>query len=358
MVNFRWLNTHAKIKIILIVKTKKINTMKEFFIGIDVSKRTLDCVLYDSDNRKMGAQNHKKITNNQDGCDMLMAWIKEQGINKRKLLVCMEHTGEPSYYFARLLEKRMQDFTLIPAMLIKSAFAGERGKNDKVDAILIARYAHLHRENLMPTHLKDDKILRIKGLMNDRAMAIKCRTMYKNIMSEVRDVVSEFRHKNAERNVAYFDKQVSEIEKEIKHLIHSNEELEHTYRLVTSVTSISFVNAINFIIYTNNFTNFDDCRKYAAYVGVAPYEHMSGTSINKGTHVSKMANKIPKSDLSMAAKSAIQHDPDLKGYYQRKRAEGKSFGCALNAVKFKLISRVFAVIKRGTPYVNIMKYAS
>ena len=227
MVNFRWLNTHAKIKIILIVKTKKINTMKEFFIGIDVSKRTLDCVLYDSDNRKMGAQNHKKITNNQDGCDMLMAWIKEQGINKRKLLVCMEHTGEPSYYFARLLEKRMQDFTLIPAMLIKSAFAGERGKNDKVDAIRIARYAHLHRENLTPTHLKDDKILRIKGLMNDRAMAIKCRTMYKNIMSEVRDVVSEFRHKNAERNVAYFDKQVSEIEKEIKHLIHSNEELEH-----------------------------------------------------------------------------------------------------------------------------------
>ena len=70
-----------------------------------------------------------------------------------------------------------------------------------------------------------------------------------------------------------------------------------------------------------------------------------------------MANKTLKADISQAAKTAIVFDPCLKSYYERKREEGKSYGCVLNAVKFKLIERAFAVVKRGTPYVDTMRYA-
>ena len=60
----------------------------------------------------------------------------------------------------------------------------------------------------------------------------------------------------------------------------------------------------------------------------------------------------------MAARCAIAYDNEIKGYYQRKRDEGKVFGVVLNAVKFKLVERMFAVVKRGTPFVDIYKYKS
>jgi hypothetical protein len=71
-----------------------------------------------------------------------------------------------------------------------------------------------------------------------------------------------------------------------------------------------------------------------------------------------MGNKMLKADLSMAAKAAARCDAEIAAYFARKRSEGKSFGCVLNAVKFKLIGRIFAVIKRGTPYVNTQKFAA
>ena len=70
-----------------------------------------------------------------------------------------------------------------------------------------------------------------------------------------------------------------------------------------------------------------------------------------------MANKHIKSLFNMAAFSAIQADSELKAYYQRRIEAGKSKMSTINIVRNKLIHRVFAVIKRGTPYVNLNRYA-
>ena len=53
----------------------------------------------------------------------------------------------------------------------------------------------------------------------------------------------------------------------------------------------------------------------------------------------------------MAAYCAINHDPVLKAKYEQKLKEGKAKMSALNIIRFKLIERIFAVIKRQTPYV-------
>ena len=52
----------------------------------------------------------------------------------------------------------------------------------------------------------------------------------------------------------------------------------------------------------------------------------------------------------MAAVSATRYVPDIKLYYERKVAEGKHKMCVINAIRNKLIKRVMAVVKRGTPY--------
>ena len=330
--------------------------MKDFFIGADVSKKTLDCVLYDADKQKMRAS-YVKITNDRSGAENLAKWMKEHKIVKGRAIVCMEYTGKYSFDFAKLLEKKKIDFVLVPPMKIKRACFGARGKSDKVDAERIASYAYRYRDELTPTSQRNDKIVRLRDLMNDRKLAVKHAAVYKTIMTEYKEEKSAPRYKRAEKMVAEYKKQVSAIEKEIRELTNSDETIKKSYELLTSITGISLVNAINLIVFTGNFRLFEDSRKFAAYCGVAPYEYTSGTSVNHGTHVSKMANKTLKADLSQAAKTAIVFDPWLKNYYERKREEGKSYGCVLNAVKFKLIDRAFAVVKRGTPYVDTMRFA-
>jgi hypothetical protein len=92
---------------------------------------------------------------------------------------------------------------------------------------------------------------------------------------------------------------------------------------------------------------------------VAPFDHTSGTSVRGKTQVSKICRTQQKAELSMAARSAVVHDPGLKRYYQRKMKEkggGKdAHGVVLNAVKFKLILRMFAVVKSGQPY-KVLNY--
>ena len=93
-----------------------------------------------------------------------------------------------------------------------------------------------------------------------------------------------------------------------------------------------------------------DSRKLACYSGVAPFVYESGTSIRGRTGVSKFANNELKKVLHMAAISSVKHNPDLKQYFQRKVLEGKNKMSVINAVRNKLLHRVVAVIKRGTPY--------
>jgi len=88
----------------------------------------------------------------------------------------------------------------------------------------------------------------------------------------------------------------------------------------------------------------------ACYAGVAPFEHRSGTSVRSRTRVSHLANKPLKSLLHMAALSAMQYNKDLQAYYERKVAEGKSKMLVINAVRNKLITRIFACIRDNRKY--------
>ncbi|MGE7423122.1 transposase, partial [Pedobacter suwonensis] len=85
--------------------------------------------------------------------------------------------------------------------------------------------------------------------------------------------------------------------------------------------------------------------------GVVPFKTRSGTSIKKKDRVSNIANKELKQELNQAAKTAMQHDPEIKAYATRK-LEKKPYPLVLNNVKFKLILRMFSLVKRKEKYVE------
>lgn len=138
-------------------------------------------------------------------------------------------------------------------------------------------------------------------------------------------------------------------------LIQEDEQLKQLFDLVTSVEAVGPVTAGHLLVVTNEFKNFTCPKKFACYAGtaaatVAPFENSSGSSIKGKSQVSPYANKESKKLLHMVAMSAINMEGDLAKYYHRKVQEGKNKMKVINAVRNKIIKRIFAVVNRGTKY--------
>ena len=99
-------------------------------------------------------------------------------------------------------------------------------------------------------------------------------------------------------------------------------------------------------------------RQFSAYCGLGPYPHQSGTSINGRKKIHSISDRKMKSLLSMSAISAIQHDTELKTYYKKRVEEGKQKMVALNINRNKIVSLIFATVKRGTPFVELSPIAA
>ncbi len=323
----------------------------KWFFGIDISKLTLDVTLYNEDGAKKSK--HIKINNNTKGFKELLKWLKELKTDVKQSVFCIEHTGIYGLDLQVFFEENNIDYTAVSPCEIKHSLGTTRGKNDKIDSYKISYYCQLHAKKLKLSKLSLKNIRSLKLLLNERSRIVKMQTVEKQTMTEFKKISSVSSVKRTKSRLTAFKKQIDEIENEIETLIEEDESLKKNYNLVTSVVGIGLVNAVMFMVHSNNFQSFTDGRRYACYGGVAPFEYSSGTSVKGKTRVSHLANKAIKVNLTQAAKSAVQHDSELRKYYKRKEKEGKEHGVIMNAVKFKLILRVFAVVKRETPYVQM-----
>jgi transposase len=229
-----------------------------------------------------------------------------------------------------------------------------RGKSDKVDAKFISKYGWMRKEELQPMKPLSDCQLKLQQLMSHRDKLVADKSSYqsklKELVWQMGNKVNEKLTASMQYMIDVLKQQIKEIELEIKKLIASDASLQTNYELMCSVIGVGFATAVHMLIATENFTRFADVGKFICYCGVAPFEHSSGTSIRGKARVSHLANKKIKSLLTMAAISAIQHDPELKIKYQQKVKEGKAKMSAINIIRAKLIERIFAVIKRQSPY--------
>ncbi len=323
----------------------------KWFVGIDISKKTLDATLFNKEGLKKSK--HVVVNNNLKGFKDLVNWMKKWIPVFSELLICMEHTGVYGNDLAVFLDGKGIPFSMVSPLHIKRSLGLTRGKNDKVDSFQIARFCYLHREELKLSKPPSITIKKLRGLINERERIVKMQTTEKIVLKELKTQNSSASIKRIKGRLASFAKDISSIEIEMKQIIKIEEEVYKNYTLAKSVIGIGLINSILFIIYSNNFKGFSDARKYACFSGVAPFENISGTSIRGKTRVSHLANKRLKANLSNGARSAVQNDPELRLYYNRKAKEGKEHGIIMNAIKFKLIMRVFAVVNRGTPFVKM-----
>jgi transposase len=144
--------------------------------------------------------------------------------------------------------------------------------------------------------------------------------------------------------------QIKSVDKSLKECLQEDEDLKRKAKLIQSVPGIGQQTAAYLLIVSQGMKSFVTPREFACYSGCAPFDYKSGTSVRGKTKVHFIANRKMKVLLHMAAMNTITFNEELKTYYQRKVAEGKNPMSVLNAVRFKLICRIFSVIKRNEEY--------
>lgn len=328
----------------------------KFFIGIDVSKSTLDIGLLNVANA--GSVSHQQVSNNDMGIATMLSWLVEQeGFSIQNSLFCLEHTGMYNYPLLQFFSQHNASVWVENPMQIKKSLGLQRGKNDKIDAKRIAQYAmrSIDRVKLwQPPRAVVDKLKHLSAL-RERLVETKKRlqTPIDELFKIGNESIAKVLEKSMKKTINGLDTDLKALEGQMKDIIDGDDDLRKLYELVTSVVGIGFVTAVNLIVYTNEFRLFCTHRKLACYSGIAPFEYRSGSSIKGRTKVSHLANKKMKRYLHMASLTGIKHDEGLKAYYERKVAEGKNKMSVLNAVRNKLLARVFSVVNRGTAYQKI-----
>jgi len=329
--------------------------MKQLVIvGVDVSKSTLDIFV-----KPLGQA--VKINNDVPGFKKWLKELRPLCSPDVSILIIMEHTGQYSFRFESFLRSKSINYCKIGALQIKRSLGMIRGKNDKIDAQRIADYGWLRRDILVADKPVTQEIKKLQELLSLRQKLVRVRSGYicrlKEMMASGTCKASDDLAKIQQHLIVVLTSKIQMIEKQIRSLIASHSALQKTCELLVSIKGIGLIIAAYMIGCTDNFRRFANARKFNCYAGLAPFKHESGSSLKSRDRISHFANKDAKVLLNLGASCAIQFDQELKAYYQKRVAEGKRKMSCLNIIRAKLVARMFAVVKRQTPYQPIFAAA-
>lgn len=321
------------------------------FIGVDVSKDKLDCVVLSGRKQLL----HKEIANEVEA---ITAFIKElKDLPKftiAKSLFGMEHTGIYINHLVASLKKAKANFVIEDALHIKNSIGKTRGKYDKIDAIRIATYLSKARDEVKLWQARRPVIEQLASLSTLRFRLIELlkgiQTPLKEQASFIAKTLSTEQTFLCGDSIVALKGDLRKVEKMLGEVVKNDERLKHLYELISSVPSIGPVTAIQIIITTNEYKDITDVKKYASYAGVAPFRKESGKTVTKA-RVSSLANKRVKALLHICSLTAVSRESELRDYYIRKtQVEGKPKMAVLNAIRYKLLLRVFACLGQDRCY--------
>jgi len=328
----------------------------KFFIGVDVSKNSLDIVVHKLNLFLF----HIKIENNPKAIKKFFLECKKNGVTLSESLLCLEHTGIYNNMLLNIALDKNVNTWVEHGRQIKQSMGMVRGKNDKVDAKRIAEYAYRFQDKATLWKPERMSLQQLKQLVSLRKRLIKAKNQIKTPLKENqqwvdKNVIQQV-NQIAQKSIKNLELQIKVADKKIKEIIQTDTQLARLFEIATSVNGVGPAVAHELIITTKEFTTIKDSKKFAAYAGIAPFDNQSGSSLNSPKRVSHMANKSVKKILHMAALSVISREGEMTQFYRRKVGQGKNKMLVINAIRNKIIQRVFACIRKNEKYDKNYKY--
>ncbi len=335
--------------------------MKNYFIGIDVSKEKVDVsvILRHEGLESVSRMGHEVFPNSKQGFLRMLQWNKRLTgveITSDNALFCCETTGSYDLHLCNYLYTKGLFIWRENALQIKRSTGLRRGKDDVTDSWAIAEYALRHADKAVCYNPLSPEIKALKELVNYRSVLTKrlsaCKIRLKEMVGTAveKSAAMRFIMNDTKKQITLIEKSLKQCEEEIKALIKENEEIGKNYKHITSIPGIGIVNATALIAYTNNFQDFRNANALATYMGLAAFREQSGTSINRAVRVGCYSNRQLKGYISQAAQIAVMHNPRIRDYYMRLIAIGKHQGVAMNNVRNKLVHILFSLVKHDCDY--------
>jgi transposase len=153
-----------------------------------------------------------------------------------------------------------------------------------------------------------------------------------------------------EAHIAFLDEQIAEIEKGMQDLIDQHPDLRQKRDLLISIPGIGDITAANFIAEVPDVNRFESAAQLAAYAGLTPRHHQSGSSIHRSGHLGKTGNKHLRSALFLPAITAMRFNPILRSLVARLETRGKSRMTIVGAAMRKLAHLAYGVLKHQRPF--------
>ncbi|HET9826369.1 MAG TPA: IS110 family transposase [Chitinophagaceae bacterium] len=323
------------------------------FVGIDVSKKTFDVAVLDACAPLSIA--HHEFAQTQAGYASFLSWLQHQRCCS-EVLICMEHTGIYINGLVNFLAAQGFAIWVEMPLRIKKSMGLQRGGDDKLAAINIVQYAWRYNDQARLWRPSDQSLNRLRQYIVQRDRLVLALNQLTVPLQELEEVglakeILDLR-KIQDPVCRAITRSIAKIEAMIEELLSSDTEVKQIIERVSSIKGIGKQTAINLYIYTKGFTQFENAKQLACYCGVVPFAKSSGTSVRYKPAVSPYANRKLKKLLHLCAMAAIRWNDDMKIYYERKVNEGKNKMSVINAVRNKLIHRIFAVVRDKRNYVE------
>lgn len=321
-----------------------------WYVAIDISKKWLDACIFvgEADVKDFP---HVQVENSRQGINELMSWLRKQGLVLKQTSFLWEHTGGYGWLLREVIHRKGYKWRAEDPLEVKHRIGYSNDKNDRLDAARMADYLARYADRLKPGHMPSKNLQKLNSLRNERKFYVRQRAALKN-RRQVDFAKEELRRHQSLINE--YDDIIRRIEQKMLGILCEDAGLYKTYELLMSIPGIGFVNSVNFICITENNTTFKNARQYASYIGVAPHRKDSGKSVHWRARPSAKCDGQAKADLGQGAESAVEHCAELSSFFHRKiKGHEKDKDIrkrAYNAVKFKLVLRMFAVVNRGTKY--------
>lgn len=305
------------------------------FVGIDVSKRTLDVEL-------LRAPEHPKpryhAANDDDGFMALLTWLAEQDARPETTVVCLENTG---IYDDRLLEALTlagYRCAVEKTTVLQKVRPEHHRKDDAFDAALLAEYAYRYQDKLRFWQAPHPTIEQIRLLYGERRRLLSQRGAVLQRRGEARlqTAKTDFAEALWQEQIAFFEAQLERIEAELKRLVDSDADIRHRYRLVNSLPGFGPVMSLLWLVLFYGQARLD-AREIASRFGFAPHAERSGTSRQRQARSSGHGKSEVRKVLTLCARSVGRHDAKLRAYKEKKLSEGKPSQLVTNNVINKLI---------------------
>lgn len=248
-----------------------------YYVGIDISKESLDLTLL-LDHEVV---EQTKIKNDVMSITWLLnQWKGDYRMNRGNAIFCMEQMGHYNCYLEKVLLKRKARIWQESALQIFRTLGIQRGKDDKVDAYRIARYAFLHHSSFTPWTPFREVVLRLKYLSRLRSRLINCKLRLKVPIGEqehfasagIKKVISKL-CKDSRKSL---ENDILAVEKEMLQVVHEDNTLARLYQVISSVKGIGKTITIELLIVTNEFKKIATASKFACYAGIALFPKLQG----------------------------------------------------------------------------------